>query len=68
MHDRIDAHVKVNLQPAVLHRFFCGSGRPVLTLDGKVAAINSAILAGYDGSNLGVPVGFGHDMIDQVNQ
>lgn len=45
-----------------------GSGGPVLTPDGKVLAVNSAMLAGYEGSNLGVPVSFGHDIIGQVNQ
>ncbi len=39
-----------------------------MTLIGKVVAVNSAILADFDGSNLGVPLGFGHDMIGQVNQ
>ncbi len=32
-----------------------GSGGPVLTLDGKVVAINTAILTQFGGSNLGVP-------------
>ncbi len=31
-----------------------GSGGPVLSLEGKVLAINTAILGGYGGSNLGV--------------
>ena len=34
-----------------------GSGGPVLSLDGRVVAINSAILRQFDGSNLGVPAG-----------
>lgn len=33
-----------------------GSGGPVLTADGKVVAINTAILPEFGGSNLGVPV------------
>ncbi len=32
-----------------------GSGGPVLTLDGKVVAINTAVLTQFGGSNLGVP-------------
>jgi S1-C subfamily serine protease len=32
-----------------------GSGGPVLGLDGRVVAINSAVLRQFDGSNLGVP-------------
>jgi len=32
-----------------------GSGGPVLSLDGKVVAINAAILPEFGGSNLGVP-------------
>jgi len=32
-----------------------GSGGPVLDLDGRVLAINTAILPDFDGSNLGVP-------------
>jgi len=34
-----------------------GSGGPVLTLDGRVVAINSAVLRQFGGSNLGVPAG-----------
>ena len=32
-----------------------GSGGPVLTLDGRVVAINTAVLPEFGGSNLGVP-------------
>jgi S1-C subfamily serine protease len=32
-----------------------GSGGPVLDLDGRVLAINTAILPEFGGSNLGVP-------------
>ena len=34
-----------------------GSGGPVLGLDGRVLAINSAVIPGFNGSNLGVPIG-----------
>lgn len=33
-----------------------GSGGPVISLDGEVVAVNSAILPEFGGSNLGVPV------------
>ncbi|HSS63649.1 MAG TPA: serine protease [Gammaproteobacteria bacterium] len=33
-----------------------GSGGPVLGLDGRVLAINSAVIPGFNGSNLGVPI------------
>ena len=33
-----------------------GSGGPVLGLDGRVLAINAAILRNFNGSNLGVPI------------
>jgi serine protease Do len=33
-----------------------GSGGPVLDIDGKVVAVNAAILPEYGGSNLGIPV------------
>jgi len=32
-----------------------GSGGPVLNLDGKVLAVNAAVLPQFDGSNMGVP-------------
>ncbi len=34
-----------------------GSGGPVLTLDGAVVAVNTAIIPEFGGSNLGVPAG-----------
>ena len=32
-----------------------GSGGPVIGLDGRVVAVNSAIIPEFTGSNLGVP-------------
>ena len=43
-----------------------GSGGPVLTLDGRVVAINSAILRQFDGSNLGVPSAQAIELLDQA--
>lgn len=36
-----------------------GSGGPVLNLDGAIIAVNSAILPGFGGSNMGVPAAAG---------
>jgi len=41
-----------------------GSGSPVLLLTGEVAAINSAILSDFGGSNIGVPVKFAQMLLD----
>ena len=37
-----------------------GSGGPVLGLDGRVYAVNAAILPDFEGSNLGVPASEAH--------
>ena len=43
-----------------------GSGGPVLGVDGKVVAINTAILPEFGGSNLGVPATEARRLIDAV--
>ena len=40
-----------------------GSGGPVLSLDGQVVAINSAILPEFGGSNLGVPAARARELL-----
>ena len=43
-----------------------GSGGPVLSLDGQVVAINSAILPEFGGSNLGVPAARARELLSAV--
>ncbi len=43
-----------------------GSGGPVLSLDGQVVAINSAILPEFGGSNLGVPAARARELLSVV--
>ena len=43
-----------------------GSGGPVLNSRGEVVAVNTAILSGYAGSNLGVPVQKLHQLIAEA--
>ncbi len=43
-----------------------GSGGPVLSLDGRVVAVNAAILPEFGGSNLGVPVARVHALIERL--
>ena len=43
-----------------------GSGGPVLSLDGQVVAINSAILPEFGGSNLGVPAARARELLSGV--
>ncbi|GMQ82881.1 MAG: hypothetical protein BMS9Abin05_2347 [Rhodothermia bacterium] len=40
-----------------------GSGGPVIGLDGKVVAVNAAIMRDFGGSNLGVPASAARDLI-----
>jgi len=42
-----------------------GSGSPVMLLSGEVAAVNSAILSDFGGSNIGVPVRFARTLLDR---
>ena len=42
-----------------------GSGGPVLALDGKVVAVNAAILPEFAGSNLGVPVAMVRELLEK---
>lgn len=43
-----------------------GSGDPVLDADGKVIAVNAAFVPDYSGSNLGVPVKFVRQLLDEA--
>ena len=43
-----------------------GSGGPVLTLEGRVVAINTAILPEFGGSNLGVPAADALILLDRA--
>ena len=45
-----------------------GSGGPVLSLNGQVVAINAAILPEFGGSNLGVPVARGREVLADTNR
>jgi len=45
-----------------------GSGGPVIGLDGKVVAINTALLRGFAGTNFGIPIRLGLQLLEQVKQ
>jgi len=45
-----------------------GSGGPVLSLDGRVVAVNSAVLPEFGGSNLGVPAARARELLSAVRQ
>ncbi len=40
-----------------------GSGGPVLDIDGRVVAVNTAIIAQYGGSNFGIPIDFARRLL-----
>jgi len=42
-----------------------GSGGPVLNMKGEVVAVNAAIIPGYTGSNIGVPVRFVRELLSK---
>ena len=44
-----------------------GSGGPVLSLDGRVVAVNTAILPEFGGSNLGIPVARVRALIERAS-
>jgi S1-C subfamily serine protease len=43
-----------------------GSGGPVLNMEGEVVAVNAAIIPGYSGSNIGVPVDFARRLLEKA--
>ena len=45
-----------------------GSGAPVLNSQGKVVGINTALLKGFAGTNIGIPVKFGMEMLEDVKK
>jgi S1-C subfamily serine protease len=45
-----------------------GSGGPVVNLRGEVLAITRAVLDGFNGSNLGVPVAAAREMLQTASQ
>lgn len=45
-----------------------GSGGPVVNLRGEVLAVTRAVLAGFGGSNLGVPAVLAHEMLESAYQ
>lgn len=45
-----------------------GSGGPVLNLEGRVVAVNTAILREFDGSNLGVPIERVSELVEAVER
>ena len=45
-----------------------GSGGPVMNMDGKVVAVNTAVLPEYGGSNLGIPTNKIRNLLDSYNK
>ncbi len=43
-----------------------GSGGPVLDIDGKAIAVNTAIIPEYGGSNFCIPVGYARDLLREA--
>jgi len=43
-----------------------GSDGPVLNTDGKVVAVNAAVIHNCSGSNLGVPISFARRLLDEA--
>ena len=43
-----------------------GSGGPVLDIDGRVVAVNTAIIPEYGGSNFGIPIEFARELLTQA--
>jgi len=43
-----------------------GSGGPVLSMDGRVVAVNAAILPEFGGSNMGVPAQRGAELLVRI--
>lgn len=43
-----------------------GSGGPVVGPDGRVVAINTALLKGFAGTNFGIPIAGGLELLEQV--
>ena len=42
-----------------------GSGSPILNVQGKVIGINQAILVSFPGSNFGIPIRLGLELMEQ---
>ncbi len=43
-----------------------GSGGPAMNLDGQVVAVNAAILPGFGGSNIGIPIALAKPLLDDT--
>ena len=45
-----------------------GSGGPVLNTEGRVVAVNAAVLPEFDGSNMGVPIEFARKLLAEISR